>query len=56
MLFTPYVLLGIVFATIGLFVAFMGLDAMRRGRLGKNRTLIVSGLILAALGIVLGIT
>lgn len=53
--FTPFLLLGIVFATIGIFVAFMGADAMRRGEVGRHKTLIVSGLFLAALGLVLGV-
>ncbi|WP_156500529.1 hypothetical protein [Croceicoccus bisphenolivorans] len=55
MLVTPFVLLGIVFATIGIFVALMGVDALRKGNVGHHRTLIASGLFLAVLGVVLGV-
>jgi len=55
MVFTPYLLLGVVFATIGVFVALMGVDAMRRGELGRHKTLIGSGIFLAVLGVVLSV-
>ena len=48
-------LLGIVFATIGIFVVLMGVDALRRGTVGDYRKLIASGVFLAVLGIVLGV-
>lgn len=51
-----YLLLGIVFATIGLFVALMGLDAMRRSTGGKHKTLVASGIFLTILGIVLAVS
>lgn len=51
-----FLLLGIVFATIGLYVILMGVDALRRGEGGRHKTLITSGFILAVLGIVLAVS
>ncbi|MBB3989578.1 hypothetical protein [Croceicoccus naphthovorans] len=55
MLVTPFVLLGIVFATIGLFVVLMGVDSLRRNAIGDHRKMIALGLFLAVLGILLGV-
>lgn len=54
-MFTPQLLLGIVFATIGIFVALMGVDQVRKGGAGDNKKLIASGLVLAVLGIILAV-
>lgn len=54
-MFTPQLLLGIVFATIGIFVTLMGVDQMRKGGEGDNKKLIASGVVLAVLGIVLAV-
>lgn len=50
-----YFLLGIVFATIGVFVALMGVDAMRKGHVGHHKSMIASGLLLAGIGVVLAV-
>lgn len=50
-----FLLLGIVFATVGLFVVLMGWDGLRRNAIGDHRKLIASGLALAVLGVVLAV-
>ena len=52
---TPLLLLGIVFATIGIFVVLMGADALRRGFVGDHKKLIASGAFLAVIGIIVGL-
>ena len=54
-MFTPQLLLGIVFATIGIFVVLMGVDQVRKGGAGDNKKLIASGIVLAVLGIILSV-
>lgn len=51
-----FLLLGIVFATIGLYAILMGVDAVRRREGGRHKTLIASGTFLAMLGIVLAVS
>ncbi len=51
-----FLLLGIVFATIGIYVILVGVDAIRREAGGRHKTLIASGIFLAMLGIVLAIS